>query len=207
MNKLSKEKMQQIILVWMVCLVVVALIWMFGVRSLSSKRKETSDSVEAVQSKIDDGNKKKSRKDASKKKLEVLQQELKGVEDGMASGELFAWIDSKLNDFITQNLLEVDIPSKTRGEIVDVGILPRTDPYKGVRYSVRGTAYYHDFGRFVSMFENAFPYMRLQNIELMPGGQFDNTGDPEKLTFRMDIVALQKPAEAVVSADTSKAKK
>lgn len=206
MNKLSKEKMQQVVLVWLFCAIITGLTWFFGVSAMNGKRAETAGESQKIQDKLDDGAKKKARKTDSKAKLEAVNKDLEQIQNGMAQGELFDWIDSKLNEFITQNLLEVDIPSKTRGEVVEVGILPVTDPYKAVRYSVRGTAYFHDFGKFVSAFENNFPYMRLQNIELSPGGQFDVVSDPEKLTFRMDIVALLKPAEAT-PAEAKKAKK
>jgi len=60
---------------------------------------------------------------------------------------------------------------------------------------LRGTAYYHDFGRFVADFENAFPYMRIQNIELDPASASAASPqqEPEKLSFRLEIVALVNP--------------
>jgi cell division protein FtsL len=199
MNKLAKEKVQQIVLVWIMTAVVGALLWYFGIASLNGKRSATAGEIQAVEDKIADGNKKKGRATASKQSLETVEKELKQKEAGMASGELFFWLDSKLNEFIQQNnLVEVDISNKSRGEAADVGILPLF-PYKAVKYALRGTAYYHDFGRFVAAFENAFPYMRLQNVELVPGGQFDSS-DPERLSFRMEIVALLKPVEEAAGA-------
>jgi len=203
MSKLSKEKTQQIVLIWIMAAVACALVWFFGIAKLNAKRTATAAEIKAMEDKIADGNKKKQRATASKDALNVIEKELKEKEAGMASGELFFWLDSKLNEFIQQNnLVEVDITNKSGGEVTEVGILP-VFPYKAVKYALRGSAYYHDFGRFVAAFENAHPYMRLQNIELMPGGQFDSS-DPERLSFRMEIVALMKPTEDAAAAPAAK---
>ena len=52
-----------------------------------------------------------------------------------------------------------------------------------------------DFGKFVADFENAFPYMRIQNIELdpNPSSSANPSNEPEKLGFKMEIVALVNP--------------
>jgi hypothetical protein len=69
-------------------------------------------------------------------------------------------------------------------------------PYRAAVFNVRGTAHYHDFGKFVADFENAYPYMRIQNFELEPSAASNSTAqnDQEKLTFKMEIVALVNPA-------------
>ncbi len=64
-------------------------------------------------------------------------------------------------------------------------------PYKQLKVTVNGTAYYHDLGKFIADFENTYPHARITNLTLEPAG---NTGDnSEKLAFRMDIVALTNP--------------
>jgi hypothetical protein len=68
-------------------------------------------------------------------------------------------------------------------------------PYKAVQFSLRGTAYFHDFGKFLADFENRFPYLRVQNLELEPAAttSANNTEDAEKLSFRLEIVTLVNP--------------
>ena len=63
-------------------------------------------------------------------------------------------------------------------------------PYKQASVQVQGSAYYYDLGKFLADFENHFPYMRLQNLVLEPGGGGE---DREKLSFHMDIITLVKP--------------
>jgi hypothetical protein len=72
--------------------------------------------------------------------------------------------------------------------IGEMNMLPAF-PYHQATSTVTGSAYYFDFGRFVADFENQFPYMRIQNLNLEPSGAAD---DPEKLSFRMEIVTLIK---------------
>ena len=41
--------------------------------------------------------------------------------------------------------------------------------YQQASVNVSGTAYYDDLGKFLADFENHFPYMRVQNLNLEPG--------------------------------------
>ena len=64
-------------------------------------------------------------------------------------------------------------------------------PYKQLKVTVNGTAYYHDLGKFIADFENTYPHARVVNLTIDPAG---GTGDDsEKLAFRMDIIALINP--------------
>ena len=64
-------------------------------------------------------------------------------------------------------------------------------PYKQVKVTISGTAYYHDLGKFVADFENNFPHMRMVNLSIEPASM---TGaNAERLSFRVDVIALVKP--------------
>jgi hypothetical protein len=117
---------------------------------------------------------------------------LKAIESTMASGDMYSWIILTVNNF--KENYKIDIPQFSREVPGEVGILPRF-PYRAALFHVRGTAYYQDFGRFVADFENSFPYMRIQNIELEPSGgsNANKVSEPEKLAFKMEIVALVNP--------------
>jgi len=72
----------------------------------------------------------------------------------------------------------------------DVDVLPQF-PYRQIKVNISGTAYYHDLGKFIADFENTFPHIRVVNLTVEP---LNITGlGNEKLSFRMDIVALAKP--------------
>ena len=64
-------------------------------------------------------------------------------------------------------------------------------PYKQIQFTINGTAYYHDLGKFIADFENNFPHARMVNLVIEPASGADSSN--EKLSFRMDIIALVKP--------------
>jgi Tfp pilus assembly protein PilO len=135
-----------------------------------------------------------------KAKLEVVNEKLKAVESTMPSGDMYSWIILTINSFKDNGGYKVEIPQFSREVPGEVGILAKF-PYRAAVFHVRGTAFFHDFGRFVSDFENTFPYMRIQNIDLEPAGNSAaasrdgtfNPEDAEKLAFRFEIVTLINP--------------
>lgn len=132
--------------------------------------------------------------------LEVVKEKLKVIETTMPSGDMYSWIILTINSFKENGGYKVDIPQFSREVAGEVGMIAKF-PYRAAVFHVRGTAFFHDFGRFVADFENAFPYMRIQNIDLEPaGGSVANrenanasADDAEKLSFRFEIVTLVNP--------------
>ena len=92
---------------------------------------------------------------------------------------------------------EIEIAEVTRPQTNEIGLLA-TFPYPAATFTVRGSAYYHSFGRFLADFENRFPYFRVQNLSL--GTLAEAGGDPaagraakDQLLFKMDVVVPIKP--------------
>jgi len=110
------------------------------------------------------------------------------AEGDMASGDSYAWTYDTIRKFRAS--YRVDIPTIGQPAPGDVDILPHF-PYKQIKVNINGTAYYHDLGKFIADFENNFPHIRIVNLTIEPA----SAGEPgnEKLSFRMDIVALVKP--------------
>jgi len=65
-------------------------------------------------------------------------------------------------------------------------------PYKQMRFTLTGVAYYHDLGKFIADFENKFPHCRVVNLSADAPGSMSANG--ERLNFRMDIITLVKPS-------------
>ena len=122
-------------------------------------------------------------KAASKKLAEI-------EEEQMASGDLYGAVVFNIKRFKLPHA-KVDMPQFSPLEVKDVNLLPKF-PYRQATLTVGGTAYFHDFGRFLADFENTFPYVRVLNIDLEPSPVTQN-GEKEKLSFKMDIVTLIKP--------------
>lgn len=189
MNKLSKEKQQQLIAVAMVTILAIVGIW-FGLISMQKKKnaglaKQSKDMKEKVES-----------AEATVKKNPAIEEQLnedtrqvKSIEEKMASGDLYAWMITTIDNFIKRPEAgyKVEVLGVSKEQLGDAGVLPGFT-YKAATSQIKGNAYFHDFGKFITDLENGFPYFRVQNLELAP-----SSVGPEKLDFKFELVVLVKP--------------
>jgi hypothetical protein len=188
MNKLPKEKRDQLILVGMGTLFLLILI-VFGLirpqyGTISAVNAQISAARNHLQS-MEDTIKKAS---TVSSQLAELTYTLTQTEGDMVSGDPAQWIYNTIRNF--KEHYKVDISVNSQLSMGEVDLLPHF-PYKQLKVTVGGTAYYHDLGKFIADFENTFPHARIANLTLEPvGGTGENN---EKLSFRMDIIALANP--------------
>lgn len=192
MKGLSKDKRDRLILVAIGTLAIIVGLW-YGV--ITQQRKALGRIAERAreqQTKVDNGQRLVTSSGDLQQNVEKANAKLRAVEQTMASGDMYSWIILTVNKFRADR--QVDIPQFSREVTTEVGVLPRF-PYRAALFNVRGTAFYHDFGKFVADFENTFPFLRVQNVELEPAGSSSatQTPDSEKLAFKMEIVALINP--------------
>jgi hypothetical protein len=107
-------------------------------------------------------------------------------ERDMATGDIYAWTIDMVRHYKAN--YKVDVPEIGQPNVSEMDLLPAF-PYKQLQFTLHGTGYYHDIGRFIADFENKHPHMRVVNIDLEQMGT-----DTEKLSFRMEIIALVNPA-------------
>ena len=195
MNKLSKDKRNQLIIAVLVTLAVLAVVGFGLIRAqyasiarLAVERVDARNQLKNIDNAIQNA-------DVIQSKMIDTSYTLARAEDGMASGDVYAWNVDMIRRFKAQ-YSDIDIPQIGQPEISDVDLLPQF-PYKQVRVTVSGTAYYHDLGRFIADFENTYPYARLVNLTLEPASTDLGAGS-EKLSFRMDIISLVKPNSSSV---------
>ncbi|HWH71699.1 MAG TPA: hypothetical protein VNT26_20160 [Candidatus Sulfotelmatobacter sp.] len=190
MNKLSKEKRQQLVLVIMLIIGALAGLW-FGlissqnesVRKMADRKDNARRKLLLVKQTIENADQVEAQLGEASKRLTKL-------ESGMASGDLYFWAINTIRQFKLSYKIEIPQFSTIEGP-KEVSLLP-TFPYKQATISVGGTAYFHDFGRFVADFENQYPYIRVANLTLEPLPTA-GASEREKLSFRMDLVMLVKP--------------
>lgn len=114
---------------------------------------------------------------------------LEGVEETMASGDLYSWAVNTLRQFKLGYKVEIPQYSQIDGPR-DVPVLAGF-PYKQATMTIGGSARFYDLGRFIADFENHFPYFRIMNLSLEPASGIGP--DKERLAFKMEIAALVKP--------------
>ncbi len=193
MNKLSKEKRNQLILTIMI--IAAGVIGMyFGLISLqqdylvSLDRNKTTTRAKLDQ--VEKAIKNLAQKEAELKADSVR---LKDLEGQMAFGDVYSWMLTLIRQF--KLAYHVENPQfSQQAEIKDTTLLPKF-PYQQASLVIMGSAHYYDLGKFIADFENQYPYFRVLNLRLDPAPA-QSGGEKEKLTFTMEIIALVKPEGA-----------
>lgn len=189
MNKLPKDKRDKILGVIAATCVLMAALWLLLLSKQRQAIKDVGVQIATSRGRVD----KATLAIAATEKVESdLSKELNKLqtrEGTMAAGDMYSWIIQTVNGF--KSRYQVEIPQFSRETPVEAGIFANF-PYKAAAFNVKGTAYFHDFGKFLASFEDTFPNMRVQNIELEPAPSL-GSDDREKISFRMDLVTLIKP--------------
>ena len=193
-KNLPKEKRDQLILVCTITL-AIALGAYFGLVKMQKRKLETiAKKTIEQEEKVGGAARLVATHKGTEEDLQDNLEKLKVIEQQMASGDMYSWIIQTVNRFRADR--KVEIPQFSREITTEVGVFPKF-PYKAALFHIRGTAYFHELGRFVADFENAFPHIRIQNIDMEPASQSaaitTPNSDPEKLAFKMEIVALINP--------------
>lgn len=200
MKRLPKEKRDRLLLVVLGTLAVMAALYWGVVRTQRATLVALAGKHSDEEIRVSNAQRLANSTAELQASLKVVKEKLKVIETTMPSGDIYSWIILTINSFKENGGHKVDIPQFSREVSGEVGMLAKF-PYRAAIFHVRGTAFFHDFGRFVSDFENTFPYMRIQNIDLEPAGgsaaSRDGVGgspeDAEKLSFRFEIVTLVNP--------------
>jgi hypothetical protein len=189
MNKLSKQKRDQLIMIVVGTVVVLGGLWFglidFQKKKLATLLRNNTDRREKV------GKAQTLVKRANEQKADLAEKnaQLKVTEDSMASGDMYLGLITLVNNFL-QRHAKVNLIGISRETVSTTTLLPNF-PYKSATFIVECNAFYHDFGTFLADFENKYPYMRIQNMEIFP---LPPPEEKERLKFRFEIICLVKPA-------------
>jgi len=190
-NKISKFKKQQIVLVILGIVAVMAALWYVVIQNQYTTLTEVQKKTQEMRDKVNKGEILLKKSSEIEESLDAEAKTLETIEDGMASGDIYLWNINTINRFNTNNTSRITFLDFQREILGEVGVLPKF-PYKAAIFPLKGTGYYHEVGRFLADFENNFPYIRVQNLELSPLSKV-GADDAEKLNFKFEVVALIKP--------------
>src|SRR5436190_10478285 len=187
MIKISKDKRNKLLIVGFATVLPLAALWYVLLTPQCRKLVEIAKKTTEAETKLADGVRTTATAQTAEADLEKVSARLKAIESSMPSGDMYAWFIQTIERFRLP--YRVDLPQKSREVMGEAGSLPKF-PYRAATFTVQGGAYFHDFGKFLSDFENTFPYMRVQNLELEANpGSATNSEDREKLSFKMEIVS------------------
>jgi Tfp pilus assembly protein PilO len=189
MSKLPKEKRDKIILIGLLTVAISTVVWMLLINTQRQTLRRVRAEVITSRDQLALGNQTLKAREQVNQSFEETTRKLQTCERAMAApNDMYSWLIDTLNTFGRN--YRVAIPQFGRELPAEAGIFPKF-PYRAALFNVRGSAYYHDFGRFLADFENAFPYIRIQNIDLEPNSE---SHDPsEKLNFKMELLTLVRP--------------
>jgi Tfp pilus assembly protein PilO len=185
MKWLPRDKRNPFIIVVLITATVLALIYFGLIQSqkatlfrVANDRKAAGAQLQKIENMIKNA-------DLTSHELDEVTYAISRAEEDMATGDYYSWVNEIMSSF--RKNYKVEIPEIGHPTIGDVDLLP-SFPYQQISFSINGTAYYHDLGKFIADFENAFPHARMTNLIIEPAG-----AEGEKLSFRMQIIALVKP--------------
>jgi len=187
-------KQQQMVMVGLVAAMLVVATYMLVISPQSAKMAENETVKTEYSEKKASADTMIAKEEAFVADMKSVEQRLGEIEDQMAEGDIFLWINLLLQKFKSNHDFKVDIPSVGREQRVRIGMIPEF-PYEAAQFRVAGTGHFHDIGAYIRTFENEHPYIRVQNLTLDPGSADDVAEYPEILSFSMELVALIKPVE------------
>jgi Tfp pilus assembly protein PilO len=190
-KNLSKEKRNQLLLVFLITGVIVAGLGFGLIKSqyhelaaVAARNNTTALKLHQMQDTL-------KKTEAIETELTQLKSSLATQEEDIASGDLYAWVINTLRQSKADHKIEIPQFGQL-SQPTEVNLLPRF-PYKQAVLTIAGTAHYHDLGRFLADFENRFPHIRLVNLTLDAAPLTATTiDDPELLSFKIDVVTLVK---------------
>jgi hypothetical protein len=185
MKWLPKEKRNPFILVVAITAAILTLICFGLLRAQSATLAQVAANRKAAGIQLQSIAKTIKEADVTTNELATATVALARAEEDMATGDHYSWAYNTLRLYKQQYKVEIPEISQPAEGVVD--LIPAF-PYKQIRFTVSGKGYYHDIGKFVAGLENDFPHVRVVNLTLDPAA-----GEGEKLSFRMEIIALIKP--------------
>ena len=188
MKRLPPAKRNQLILVILGTLALVSVIYFLLIGPQKRENDKMAADIISESAKLQKIKDTIKQSDATAKTATEVSAELSTTETDVATGDLFAWTYDTIRQFKAG--YQVDIPTIGQPSQSEVDLISNF-PYKQIKFSLVGTGYYQDIGKFIADFENKFPHMQVVNLALEPSGGLGS--EQEKLSFRAEIVALVKP--------------
>jgi len=207
MNKLTKDKRDRLILVGLATAAILGALYFLIVSAQHAALDEYADRTDVAKEKLAKAERWLRLAPGIETRLAACRHELEEKQANMAPVDKFNWFYNTLDHFRAQHRVKlVDITRDPK--IGDVGVMPKF-PYETASFGVKLHARFHDFGAFLAEFENTFPDMRVQDLEIEPeGGTRMGTGKEalqsehrgpfsENLAITMRVVTLIKPTLAL----------
>ncbi|MFO1500679.1 MAG: hypothetical protein U1G07_20225 [Verrucomicrobiota bacterium] len=202
MNKLPKEKRDKLMLIAFGTAGILTALYLTLISPQQSSLASYAEKTESAKDRLAKAERWKRMAPGVQSRLDAFRKELEAKQEEMAPVDKFKWFYNTLDKFLAQH--RVKLTDITREPVLgEVGVLPKF-PFQAASFEVKLRACYQEFGSFLADFENQFPYMRVQNLEIEPEGASNpafrdgtvvDSGVPNSnaLAITMRVVTLVKP--------------
>ena len=193
MIKLTKTQRDNLIGIGIGTVGAMAALWFFVVAAQNKELDATTRKIAEMKKKLSDASTVIREADQINAELARNLDILKTREGTFApEHDPYSWMEETTAHFLlpagdTHRYKSATITDIKTPEIGDKGVIG-SFPYKWARFHITGQGYYHDFGKFISDFENHFVYFRIENLDISTPTIRDN---PETLSYSFDIVSPQ----------------
>jgi len=200
MTKITKTQRDQLIVVAIVAVALMAALWSLVVAAQDKELAATKAYCIKARDKLKNASAEVNRAEKIGLELTNCMQQLNQREATFAPArEPYSWMVEVMGHFYLppeevhryKSVSNIDFKPP---EISEKGVIGNF-PYKWARFHITGEGHYHDFGKFIANFENAFPYFSIQNLEISVPG-IRQAQDPDMLAYSFDIVTPQMPSGA-----------
>src|SRR2546423_2693989 len=169
MNKLSKDKRDKLILICIGVVGIIAVLYFFVLTDMKDEQATLGTKLTSLRDKIEKSQRILKRQAELQGRLEELRKELDKRQEQMPRPtQDHVWFIKLIED--RRAKFKLDIGDIRNPEAWDPGVLPKF-PFKGVSFNVTLIGHYTDFGQFLADFENSFPYLRVQLMNVTPDVQ------------------------------------
>ena len=183
--KLPPNKRNQLVGVLIATAALISIVYFMLISPMKDKIDGTVADINKETHKLEQYKLAIKQADETARDLVAAQDKLNQAEADVATGDPYAWTYDTVRkfkaDYRRVDITTIGQPNQSECDLIS-GL-----PYKQIRFTVSGVGFYHDIGKFISDFENKFPHCRVEDLNADPNG------NGERLTFRMNIVALVKP--------------
>jgi hypothetical protein len=197
MNNLPKAKRDQLILISVFTVGIIAALIFFVMDAQRVQLKQTAVKTETMRTKLNLADKLSREEPQLTERLQNSVKSL-GTREALLAPErdTYAWLLQNMAQFLSTHRGAGITPAGiSQPDVTEAMLLPKFN-YKAATFHVKASGFFHDFGRFVADLETEFPYVRVQNVDMVrtSGGALS---DPEKLNISFDMVMLMQPSTPI----------
>jgi Tfp pilus assembly protein PilO len=200
-KKLPKEKKERLIAVCLGTGLLLALLNFFLIGFQQDRLAELERAISDRKDKVAKADQMVRMSARIAEKLEQTRKAVQEQEALMPSLDQYRWVVETIPPFMHARNVQFE-ECTPKPKVQNVTLLPKFSTYKTAAFTIKASATFHDFGKFLAEFENQYQYVTIENLKIRPVGSRagklsthriplnDDPEQPHVLEFDMQVVCL-----------------